>query len=117
LKAMVPPSLRDDYRDPSAFSSVAAMFLDYQRQGAGYYAASVKKIHEAGIPVITGTDSGNLGVFHGYSLHRELRLLVDAGLGTWDALRAATVHPARFLGVESGFAPGSVAHLVVLDGN
>jgi imidazolonepropionase-like amidohydrolase len=49
-----------------------------------------------------------------------LVLLVRAGLSTLDALRTATLNPARFLALSDGFgtvAQGNVADLVVLDGN
>jgi imidazolonepropionase-like amidohydrolase len=44
--------------------------------------------------LLAGTDAGNDGVTHGASLHRELELLVEAGLTPLEALRAATSAPA-----------------------
>lgn len=54
------------------------------------------------------------------SIHDELAALVDAGLPPADALRAATVQPARFLGASASFGavrPGYIADFVLLDGN
>ncbi len=53
------------------------------------------------------------------ALHHELELLVDAGLSTIDALRAATVLPAEHFGVtERGVvAPGRRADPVLVDGD
>ena len=51
--------------------------------------------------VLDGTDSSKspmAGVKHGEILHRELDLLVDAGLSNEEALRAATSFPAKWLG-------------------
>ena len=67
--------------------------------------------------MLTGTDAGNLGVFQGYSVHRELELFVDAGLSEWEALRAATTNAAAFLGERWGVAPGDEATFVILDGS
>lgn len=55
------------------------------------------------------------GVIQGYSLHRELVLLVEAGLSTWDTLGAATTRAGEFLGRRFGVEPGDVANLVVVD--
>jgi imidazolonepropionase-like amidohydrolase len=38
-----------------------------------------------------------VGVFQGFSVQREMELLVEAGLSEWDALRAATTNAATFL--------------------
>ena len=43
----------------------------------------------------------------GSSLHRELQLLVQSGLTPYEAVRAATVVPASFLGREGEF--GTIA--------
>ncbi|WP_116949717.1 amidohydrolase family protein [Jiangella endophytica] len=78
--------------------------------------ALVGAMHAAGVPLLAGTDYGTCGLFPGFSLHDELRLLVRAGLSTAAALRAATVEPARFLGNRRGgrIAAGAPADLVVL---
>ena len=65
--------------------------------------------------MVTGTDGGNPAVFQGYSVHRELRLLVEAGLSPWDALAATTIHPGRLLGRKWGMEAGDEGTLVILD--
>src|SRR5262249_6152228 len=58
--------------------------------------------------------------YPGFSLHDELMLLVAAGLTPAEALRAATLDPARFLGLNETLGTidtGKVADLVLLDGN
>ncbi len=72
--------------------------------------------HRAGVGVLAGTDYLVAGV----DLHRELGELVKAGLSPAEALRAATVSPARYYGLErdyGGIVPGKVADLVLLEGN
>jgi imidazolonepropionase-like amidohydrolase len=94
--------------------------------GADYASAtaSVTALHEAGVPVLAGTDANDSplipgGVPHGMSLHRELELLAGAGLSPVDALRAATVTPATVFGLTDRgvIEPGKRADLVLLDGD
>jgi imidazolonepropionase-like amidohydrolase len=72
---------------------------------------------EAGVPLMTGTDLGTTYLMPGFSLHDELALLVRAGLSPRQALRAATLEPARYLGRrdQGVVARGAVADLVLLD--
>src|SRR5262249_26433222 len=55
----------------------------------------------------------------GISIHRELELLVAAGLSPRDALKAATAAPARLFGLadRGRIAPGLRADLVLVDGD
>jgi imidazolonepropionase-like amidohydrolase len=70
----------------------------------------------AGGRIATGTDASNQLLIPGYSEHRELELLVGAGLSARDALLAATRNGALLLGVDSLglIAPGKAADLVIL---
>jgi imidazolonepropionase-like amidohydrolase len=79
--------------------------------------ALVGGFQRAGGIVLAGTDCPNVAIVSGFSLHRELELLVRAGLSTMDALQAATSRPAARLdrGDEFGtIAPGLSADLVLL---
>jgi imidazolonepropionase-like amidohydrolase len=67
--------------------------------------------------VLAGTDCPNVAIVSGYSLHRELELLVRAGLPPLDALLAATRYPAALLGKADRLgtiAPGRAADMLVL---
>jgi imidazolonepropionase-like amidohydrolase len=86
--------------------------------------ASVRALHQAGVPILAGTDANDspgtpAGVPHGESLHRELELLVDAGLSTQEVLLAATALPARYFGLSDRgvIEPGKRADLVLIDGD
>jgi imidazolonepropionase-like amidohydrolase len=75
-------------------------------------------LHRAGVPLMAGTDSFDAFDISGFSLHQELELLVKAGLKPVEALQAATLNPAKFLGRERDFGAvevGKVADLVLLD--
>jgi imidazolonepropionase-like amidohydrolase len=86
--------------------------------------ASVAAAYRAGVPILAGTDANAdagspAAVSHGDSLHHELELLVDAGLSSLDALRAATVLPPRYFALaDRGVVePGRRADLVLISGN
>ncbi|NVJ71584.1 MAG: amidohydrolase family protein [Alphaproteobacteria bacterium] len=77
----------------------------------------VKAMADAGVTILAGTDAGNWGTIQGYSLHRELMRLVEAGLSPWDALAAATTRAGAFLQQKVGVSANDAASLVVLDSN
>ena len=58
--------------------------------------ALVGALRRAGIPVVAGTDQG----VPGHSLHRELELYVQAGFTSMEAIQAATIVPARVMGMD-----------------
>lgn len=75
---------------------------------------------QAGVMLITGTDSGNPGLIHGPGVHRELQLLVAAGVPVGVALQAATGNAAKVLRVDqtTGFLrKGYDATMILVDGN
>ena len=66
---------------------------------------SVTALYRGGVPILAGTDATQLPgppfqVPFGNSMHLELELLVKAGMKELDALRAATVLPARYYGLN-----------------
>ena len=90
-------------------------WLKLQRASREANAAAVRTLAAAGVIMVTGTDGGNPAAFQGYSVHRELRLLVEAGLSPWDALVATTTNAARLLGRKWGMQIGDEGTLVILD--
>ncbi len=80
----------------------------------------VAAMNEQGVPIGAGTDTPIGQAIPGYSLHTELERLVDAGLSPAEALRAATIRPAEFFGLEASMGKveaGMEADLVLLDAN
>ncbi|PAP77212.1 amidohydrolase family protein [Rubrivirga marina] len=73
--------------------------------------------HRAGVPLLAGSDAGSTGVFAGFGLHDELVVLVAIGLTEAEALRTATLEPARYLDAvdtQGTVDVGKVADLVLL---
>jgi len=76
----------------------------------------VKALHDAGVPIVAGTDEG----VPGHSVHREIELYVEAGLTPMEALQAATIVSARAMKMDGELGTierGKRADLVVLSAN
>lgn len=115
LKALAPPNFVKSYRDSKHFSDKANETVQWQKDDRENDLQSFRKLHAAGVPMLAGSDTDNLGTAQGFSLHREIRLMQQAGYSSWEALAAATTNAAKFLGRPTGVATGDVAELVVLD--
>jgi imidazolonepropionase-like amidohydrolase len=73
----------------------------------------VGALHKAGIPIVAGTDQ----TVPGHSLHREIELYVQAGFTPMEAIQAATIVPARVMGVDKEVGTveaGKRADLIVI---
>lgn len=115
LEAVTTEALRAGYRSVPDSGGPLMGWLEWQRTNAKTNQDAVRALADAGVTMLTGTDGGNLGVFQGFSVHREMELLVAAGLSEWDALRAATTNAAAFLSQPWGVVQGNEATFVVLD--
>ncbi len=80
---------------------------------------NVKTLHDAGVLVGFGTDSGATpGRLPGWAEHRELQLLVEAGLTPMQAIQCATRNAAEVLGEAANrgtLEPGKRADFLILD--
>jgi hypothetical protein len=80
---------------------------------------NAKKLFDAGILLAAGTDAPYPGVFMGEGIHRELELLVEAGLSPLEALTVATKNAAVLMEAEDKWgtlSPGKLANILVLSG-
>ncbi len=80
----------------------------------------IKTMHDNGVPILAGSDFMNLAATPGMGLLDELRNYQKAGLTPLDALRTATIEPARFLRRTDDFgsvSSGKFADLVILTKN
>jgi len=80
----------------------------------------VSAMQRAGVHILTGTDAPLRNSPPGFGLHEELALLVSGGMAPFDALRSATLEPARYFGMLDSLgtiAPGKLADLLLLDAN
>jgi hypothetical protein len=98
----------------------AALLSGYRKKQFSQALESVLLMHQAGVSIIAGTDTGasNPNMFPGFSLHDELGFLVEAGLTPLEALQCATLSAAKWLNrldTLGTVEPGKLADLVLLD--
>ncbi|MFZ0520999.1 MAG: amidohydrolase family protein [Candidatus Acidiferrales bacterium] len=80
------------------------------------YIQIVGALHRAGVPMVAGTDQ----TVPGYSLYREIELYVQAGFTPMEAIQAATIVPARVMGLDKELGTveaGKRADVIIVDGN
>ena len=93
---------------PAKADQSAAMFRAMEE--------TVRLLHQAGVPIVAGTDQA----VPGYSLDREIELYVQAGFTPMKAIQAATLVPARAMGMEKDSGTievGKRADVILVDGN
>jgi imidazolonepropionase-like amidohydrolase len=81
---------------------------------------NLKKLSDAGIPIVMGTDSGAMASrFEGYFEHLEMQMMAQSGMSPKDVLMSATGGAARALKVKDigTLEKGKWADLVVYDKN
>jgi imidazolonepropionase-like amidohydrolase len=118
VMAAVPEAAKRDWDVPGMIARAGWTESDFEafRASRPVQDLFVRTFAAAGGRIAAGTDSPNQLLIPGYSEHRELELLVRAGLSPREAIRAGTRNAAVLLGVDSLglLAPGKVADLVVL---
>lgn len=80
----------------------------------------IKAIYDAGGKIMVGSDSPEFLFLYGFSEHREMKALVDAGLSNYAALEAATKNPSMFFGTLEKVGTvekGKRADLILLNAN
>jgi imidazolonepropionase-like amidohydrolase len=80
----------------------------------------LEALFDGGVPFALGSDAPQWWNVPGFSAHRELKSLIDAGIAPFQALQSGTANPARYFGTSSStgtIASGMRADLVLLDAN
>lgn len=100
------------------FNSKALMnFFDHQDS---VRMANLKKLSDAGVIIVAGTDAGNIGTQHASSLFDELKAMQKSGMNTWQIIRSATINSAKIFDkekTEGSIAIGKKANAVLLNAN
>ena len=102
-KSMAQQPLNDSYKT----------YQDWSMKMVGLF-------NKQGVKILAGTDTPIGFLTPGFSLHKELELLVESGLTPLQALRAATITPAEFFNLEDKMGTvevGKFADLVILNNN
>ena len=115
----LPESVQSDWEE-IAEELTARSFSEADLARADWAYGMIPKLDEAGIGIMAGTDMPLFLLTPGFSLHKELELLVRAGLTPMQAIEAATLRPAQYYGLENqqgAIAEDMLADLVILDAN
>ena len=108
----LPPPLQPLFRNMGMEPAVAIKYQPLMKS----LATSVKKLYDAGVIIVAGTDMG----FPGFSLDRELELYVSAGLTPAQAIKTATIMPAMAMGIDKktgSIKVGKQADIILVDGD
>jgi hypothetical protein len=106
--------LHPDERDPQTVADEAGPDRPI-RPVYDHRISEIPRLHRAGVGILAGSD-----LPAGFYLHHELDIFAESGLSPLDALRTATINPARYLGREEELGSievGKIADLVLLGAN
>jgi imidazolonepropionase-like amidohydrolase len=93
---------------------------DAMTERNNFFQYITKELHENGVNLVLGSDSGIMYAVPGISTHDEIALLKKAGLPNASIIRMATLNAAEVLGVADRFGSieeGKIADLVLTAGN
>jgi len=88
-----------------------------------FYQAAKRQVgmaHRRRVPIMLGTDVTDTYVFPGFGVHDELQELTECGMSNLQAIRSATIVPAKFCGLINDFGSvevGKMADLILLEKN
>lgn len=79
----------------------------------------IQILHANGAKILAGTDSPLPFLLYGHSVHKELQYFVQAGMSPYEALRTATILPAKYLELtrRGKIQIGFYSELVILNSN
>ncbi|MEX0964826.1 MAG: amidohydrolase family protein [Pseudohongiellaceae bacterium] len=114
------PAILEQLRSPERQSRIQGSATAARYKVALQVAmANVKTLHDGGVRIAMGTDTGPPARFQGYFEHMEMQMMVDAGMSPIEAIRAATGVAADCMGMGDigTLEPGKWGDLIVLDAN
>jgi imidazolonepropionase-like amidohydrolase len=80
----------------------------------------LKALHEGGVNILLGSDAPQRFSVPGFSIHREMKRMADAGMKPYDILRSGTYNVGRYLSERDDFGTievGKRADLILVDAN
>ncbi len=110
---IAPPGIARGWKT-TGYPLTAGLTRDDYRRSFAKMVGLVGKLHQAGVPIVAGTDG------YGLELVRELELYQQAGLSNAEALQTATIVPAHMTGMDArtgSIAPGKTADIILVDGD
>ena len=77
-------------------------------------------LHSGGVPILLGSDAPQQFNVPGFSIHREMKRMLDAGMTPYDIIRSGTINVGQHFKTQDAFgtvALGKRADLILLDAN
>lgn len=114
----------DQFSDHPQFTAEFKSYLESGSDPQSMYDSdfivriNLRKVHEAGIPIVVGTDAGNPGTLHGISIYDEMEAMQEAGISAEDLIVAATRNGAMAMQRLDDFGTletGKFANFIILD--
>ncbi len=115
-----PKRIQDRYIDFQKRTRLNQVPLETRARWVGYRDKMIKAIYDAGGKIMAGSDTAEFLWLYGFTMHRELKALKDAGLSNYAVLEAGTRNAHEYLGslAKSGtIEKGKVADLILLNAN
>ena len=112
------PADLDAFLTPQRQAQSESEAAQFWRSALPLALQNMKRLHDAGVSVAMGTDTGPVGRFQGYFEHLEMEMMADAGLTPAEVIHAATGGAASCMGLAGTvgtLVPGAMADLVVLE--
>ncbi|MCA0131726.1 amidohydrolase family protein [Winogradskyella alexanderae] len=94
--------------------------VDRIKKQHDFHLIIVKKLHEAGVPIVCGTDGGIGVTLPGFSIHKELAFYKKAGLSNYEVLKTATVNASQThakMNQLGTIEKGKLANLLIVNEN
>lgn len=117
----MPPATVQQWKEALAFRQQQGSFSRATVQRMATDRKRLLRIlHEHGVELLFGTDAPQQFSVPGFSVHREMRLMVEAGISPYEVIRSGTASVGRYFSGKDRFgtiAAGQRADLVLLEGN
>jgi imidazolonepropionase-like amidohydrolase len=80
----------------------------------------LRALHSDGVPILLGSDAPQQFNVPGFSIHREMKRMLDAGMTPYDVIKSGTANVGQHFKSQDAFgtvAVGKRADLILLDAN
>lgn len=118
----IPPAVRQGYYNYVSNNVENNSNLDREaaRKEAEWRQKLLREMNEQGVRILMGTDAPQLFSVPGFSIHRELPHMADAGMTLYEILESGTANVGKYFSNEDDFgtiAEGQRADLLLLNEN
>lgn len=116
----VHPEVLEQLESPDIQLQYTGRAADYFREALPLAKANMMSLHNAGVRIAFGTDSGPPARFQGYFEHMEMEMMQNAGMNPIEILRSATRYAAECMNLDDELGtlePGKWADFVVVSEN